>query len=278
MSAQRELRSHHILDGKDALLSDYPRTARGEASAGPSSMPPLPCDSCAGRSLNLCEPLDNVGLRQLLSLGIMRRWKRNEILFRAGDTASSFFKIRDGMVGASHTLDYGRRQIVAVRSTGDCVGYLGSAGRYAFTGQALTDVEACAFDRRGFDSLVARNPRLAAALSRALSQALMQSAQAILVIGKLQSTERLAHFLSEMALVHRRYQAIGSPIRLNLTGIEIADYLGLTFETVSRSFGKLKKRSVVQVVGKNGIIVLNDALLREIGKCEGGEWESAVGY
>ncbi|MDB5488003.1 MAG: transcriptional regulator, Crp/Fnr family [Reyranella sp.] len=213
----------------------------------------------------------------MLALGTMRRWTRHEILFRAGDPMSSFFKIRDGVVAVSRTLDDGRRQIVAVRSAGECVGYLDSAGRYAFEGQALTDVEACSFDRRGFDALVATNPALAGALAEALSQALTQSAEAMLVVGKLRSTERVAHFLAEMVLVHRRSSTAGGPLRLHMNRTEIADYLGLTVETVSRSIGKLKKRSVISLLESDEVIVLNDALLGEIGKSAADEWQSAIG-
>lgn len=207
----------------------------------------------------------------------MKRWKRHEVLFRAGDQMSSFFKIREGIVAVSRTLDDGRRQIVAVRSATECVGYLDSAGRYAFEGHALTDVEACAFDRRGFDALVAENPDLAAALAEALSQALTQAAQAMLVVGKLRSTERVAHFLTEMVHIHRRSYATGGPLRLYMNRTEIADYLGLTFETVSRSIGKLKKRSVISLVDSDEVIVLNGTLLSEIAKAGGHVWRSAIG-
>ena len=113
----------------------------------------LPCDQCVGRSLNLCRPLDEARLRTMLSLGGIRNWKKHDTIFRAGDPMGAFFKIRSGIVAVSRSLDDGRRQIVAVRAPGDCVGYLDNDGRYAFEGEALTDVEACAFDRRGFDDL-----------------------------------------------------------------------------------------------------------------------------
>jgi CRP/FNR family transcriptional regulator len=138
-------------------------------------------------------------------------------------------------------------------------------------------VEACAFDRRGFDALVADNPTLAAALAEALSQALTQSAESMLVVGKLRSTERVAHFLAEMVLVHRRSSAVGAPLRLHMNRTEIADYLGLTVETVSRSIGKLKKRSVISLLESDEVIVLNDALLGQIGKSAADEWRSAIG-
>ena len=98
----------------------------------------------------------------------------------------------------SRSLDDGRRQIVAVRAPGDCVGYLDVGGRYAFEGDALTDVEACAFDRRRFDAFATQHPDLAAAVAETLSAALRQSGEAMLVLGQLKSTERVAHFLAEI--------------------------------------------------------------------------------
>ena len=143
----------------------------------------LPCERCVGRSLNLCKPLDDARLKVMIGLGGIRRWKKREMLFRAGDPMGAFFKIRSGVVAVSRTLDDGRRQIVAVRVAGDCVGYLHVDGRYAFEGEALTEVEACVFNRRRFDAFAAQHPDLAAAVRETLSAALRQSGQAMLVLG-----------------------------------------------------------------------------------------------
>ena len=226
----------------------------------------LPCDQCVGRSLNLCKPLDDARLRRLLSLGGIRHWKRHETLFRAGDPMGAFFKIRKGIVAVSRALDDGRRQIVAVRAPGDCVGYLDNDGKYAFEGEALTDVEACAFDRRGFDAFAADHPDLASAVTEALSSALKQTGQAMLVLGQLRSTERVAHFLCEIDALYRQRHIAGTPLALHMSRGEIGDYLGLTIETVSRSMGKLKKRGLIGLVGSDGIVVLDSEKLRAIGK------------
>ena len=244
----------------------FPRQPRGPALAGSRSVDTLPCDRCIGRSLNLCKPLDDVRLRQLLALGGIRHWKRRETLFRAGDPMGAFFKIRKGIVAVSRALDDGRRQIVAVRAPGDCVGYLDTEGAYAFEGEALTDVEACAFDRRGFDVFAAEHPDLAAAVAEALSSALKQTGQAMLVLGQLKSTERVAHFLCELDSLYRHRHLSGSPMVLHMSRGEIGDYLGLTIETVSRSMGKLKKRGLIGLVGSDGVVVLQGAKLREVGK------------
>ena len=243
-----------------------PGPPRGVAVPGLKPYLSLPCDHCIGRSLNLCKPLADARLRRLLALGSIRHWKRHETLFRAGDPMASFFKIRKGIVAVSRALDDGRRQIVAVRAPGDCVGYLDNDGKYAFEGEALTDVEACAFDRRGFDAFAADHPDLAAAVTEALSSALKQSGQAMLVLGQLNSTERVAHFLCEIDALYRDRHIAGTPLVLHMSRGEIGDYLGLTIETVSRSMGKLKKRGLIGLMGTDGVVVLEGAKLREVGK------------
>lgn len=226
----------------------------------------LPCHRCVGRSLNLCKPLDDTRLAELLSLGGPRRWKKREALFRATDPMGPFFKITMGIVAVSRTLEDGRRQIVAIRAPGDCVGYLEEDGRYAFDGEALTNVEACAFDRRQFDALAARYPDLAAATAEALSKALKQAASAMAVLGQLNATERVAHFLAEINALYRRKILSSEPLSLFMSRSEIADYLGLRIETVSRAIGKLQKRKVICLVESYGIVVLDYKNLREIGK------------
>ena len=231
-------------------------------------MTSLPCDRCVGRSLNLCKPLDGARLQVMLALGGIRRWKKHETVFRAGAPMGAFFKIRSGIVAVSRTLDDGRRQIVAVRAPGDCVGYLENNGKYAFQGQALTDVEACAFDRRGFDAFAAEHPDLAAAVAEALSAALKQSGQDMLVLGRLRSTERVAHFLAEIDTLYRQRAVSSGPLSLKLSRTEIADYLGLTIETVSRAIGKLKCREVIGLLGSDEVVVLDNNKLRQIAKVE----------
>lgn len=187
-------------------------------------------------------------------------------MFRAGDPMGSFFKITKGVVAVSRSLDDGRRQIVALRAPGDCVGYLHEDWKYAFEGDALTDVEACAFDRRQFDTFAAQHPDLAAATANALASALKQTGEAMLVLGQLKSTERVAHFLAELDMLYRERYVATRPLSLLMSRTEIADYLGLTIETVSRAIGKLKNRGIISLVESDEVVVLNYTRLREIGK------------
>lgn len=229
-------------------------------------MEALPCKDCVGRDLNLCKPLDAKRLTELLTLGGPARWKKRQILFRAGDPMGPFFKIRSGVVAVSRVLDDGRRQIVALRAPGDCIGYLEENGLYVFEGHALTDVEACIFDRRLFDAYAAKHADLAAATAETLAAALRQAGHAMMVLGQLKSTERLAHFLIEIDALYRDRGVSGQSLSLFMSRGEIADYLGLTLETVSRAFGKLKKRGIIRLVESDEVVILDREKLCEIGK------------
>lgn len=226
----------------------------------------LPCDTCVGRHMNICKPLQHSRLTQLLDLGGMRSWKKGEMLFRAGDPMGPFFKITAGVVAVSKLLDDGRRQVVALRAAGDCLGYLEENGQYAFEGRALTSVDACFFDRGLFDKFAARNPDLAAATTDALASALRQAGQAMLVLGQMKSVERVAHFLVEIDALYRNRGVHSESLSLLMSRAEIADYLGLTIETVSRALGKLKKKGVIAVGRRDQVMILDRVQLQNIGK------------
>jgi CRP/FNR family transcriptional regulator len=226
----------------------------------------LPCARCVGRHLNLCKPLDDKRLARLLSFGGPRVWPKGATMFRAGEPMGPFFKIRSGIVAVFRVLDDGRRQVVALRAPGDCIGYLEQDGAYSFEVQALTEVEACAFDRRQFDIFAAQNPDLAVATAEELSRALKRAGQAMVVLGQLKSTERVAHFLVEIEALYRERHVGRTPLSLLMNRTQIADYLGLTVETVSRAFGKLREQAVIKLVGNDDVIILDHAKLKDIGK------------
>ncbi len=114
----------------------------------------------------------------------------------------------------------------------------------------------------------AKHPDLAAAVAEALSAALEQSGQHMLVLGQLRSTERVAHFLAEIDTRYRKGAVSSGPLSLKMSRAEIGDYLGLTVETVSRSIGKLKKRDVISLMASDEVVVLDNDKLRQIAKVE----------
>lgn len=234
-----------------------PRVSLSSQSVSPPRRRNLPCTLCPGRSIGICEPLDDDRLAHLLSLGPRQRWSKGELMFQAGEPIGYFHKVTKGVVLIFRSLEDGRRQIVGVHSIGDLCGYLAKDGTYNFSGVALTDVEACSFDRRRFDAFVARNPDLGAALADDMSDKLKRAAENMAVLGQLKSTERVAYFLLQLADVYSRKMGLTEPLHLHLTREQIADHLGLRLETVSRSFTALKNNRLIALVGSDAVSILD---------------------
>jgi CRP/FNR family transcriptional regulator, anaerobic regulatory protein len=225
----------------------------------------LPCDSCPGRTLGICRPLEDQRLAHLLAMGGQRRWTKREFLYRTDDPVQTLYKITKGVVAESRMLDDGRRQIVGIRTIGALCGYPDHEGRYLFSAEALTEVEACSFERTRFNAFVGRHIDLACALAEDTSERLVRASENMTVIGQLKSTERVAHFLVEIFELYARHHD-PQPLAMHFTRHEIADYLGLTLETVSRSFSKLRDLQVIALVGPDSVAILNEKKLTDIAK------------
>jgi CRP/FNR family transcriptional regulator len=194
----------------------------------------------------------------LLALGGRRQWAKREIMYRAGEPVRGFYKIIKGIVAESRTLDDGRRQIIGIRTVGDLCGYPAHKGRYLFSGEPLTAVEVCAFDGHRFGAFMSSHVDLACALVEDISDKLKRATENMMVIGQLRSTERVAHFLVEISELYTSRHIDTQPLTLHLTRHEIADYLGLTLETVSRSFSKLRDMRVIALVGGDAVAILDE--------------------
>jgi len=243
----------------------YPRrpNAVGRLS---ESLPPavkLPCTLCPGREIGICSPLDEAGLAHLLAMGRTVRWKKGETMFRAGDALGMFYKVTKGIVAVHRTLEDGRRQIVAFHTIGDLCGYLENAGTYNFGGDAITDVEACAFDRRKFHAFATQHIGLATALGRDMTDKLKRAAENMAAIGQLNTTERVAYFLLQLGNIYATRLGARPPLHLRLSRQQIAEYLGMKIETVSRSFAKLKTKGLIVLIGLDTVVIQDREKLEE---------------
>jgi CRP-like cAMP-binding protein len=114
--------------------------------------------------------------------------------------------------------------------------------------------------------LVGGHRDLASALSDGVTEKLWRATENMTVLGQLKSTERVAHFLVEMHEVHGASHSGRLSLTLHLTRAEIADYLGLTLETVSRSFSKLRDLHVIALMEGDEVAILNEDRLTGIAK------------
>jgi CRP/FNR family transcriptional regulator len=224
---------------------------------------PLPCDRCIGKQYNVCHLLEPERQRELFETGCRHRWDKRSYLFRAGSPVGAVFKVTSGIVAESRTLADGRRQIIAFFLPGDICGYLETDGRHAFDGEAITTAETCSFNRERFSGFVNRNNDVAEEMRRNLADRLKMAGTHLSVVGQLTSTERVANFVAMMTAAYAARNVQTRPLPLPMKRSDIADYLGLRLETVSRAFSKLRQRSIIDL-NEDEVLILDQAKLNQL--------------
>ena len=176
-----------------------PNGALGIALPAQATVPPIPkCDLCASRSPGISATLGNNVLSPPVAMTGQRLWAKRQELYERNVAADAFYKITRGIVAEYKGFADGRRQIVAIRTVGDICGYPARKGRYVFTGQAITPVEASAFGAEQFRATMERDNAFACGVADEVSERLNQALIRLTVVGQFSALERVAYFIIDM--------------------------------------------------------------------------------
>lgn len=205
------------------------------------------CSDCKVRQLSICAVLAEDELNELASLSHSSRIAAKTTLFTQDEPANAVFNITEGVVRLYRLLPDGRRQIVGFALPGDFLG-LALLDRYGVSADAVTDVRACRVDRKIFTAYLDCKPHFLRRLHEFTSHELSLAQEQMVLLGRRSAEERLAVFLVGLL---KRLTRIGQgsiTLPLPMSRQDIADFLGLTIETVSRTFTKLAKNRTIVVV------------------------------
>ena len=211
------------------------------------------CRDCAVHARAFCAVLDDAALASLDKLHAIVDLGRDDCLYLEGDMAADFFTILSGALRLSNLLPDGRRQITGFVLPGEFVG-LSTAKTYIDNADALTEVRLCRFSRSDLARMGQDYPELDGRLLAMTNDTLTRAREHMLLLGRMTAPEKIAHFLFSLAL---RVQASGQPagqLVLPMSRSDIADFLGLTIETVSRTFTELKSDNVISLPEHNRVL------------------------
>lgn len=179
----------------------------------------------------------------LASIAKIADIRAGQSFIREGDPAAHYVLVTAGTARLCKALPDGRRAITAFAGPGDFLG-LAATGHYAATAEAMEPVRIARYKRAEMAAATVTFPSLAGLMLLALSNELAAAQSHILLLGRMTAREKLAAFLIGRVIGR------GRDLALPFARIDIADYLGLTTETVSRAFSALKR---------DGMIVINHA-------------------
>ncbi len=213
-----------------------------------------PCIDCSVRRLSLCAALDKVELRELERLGRHVHFRSCETVFAQEEITTSFYNLLDGVMRLYKLLPDGRRQIVGFALPGDFLGMTVTA-RHSFSADAIGPVAICRFSRASFARFAADKPHLLRRINELAVRELSQAQDHMVLLGRRSAEEKVATFLIGWRDRLTRHSDLAKTVPLPMSCQDIADYLGLTIETVSRTFTKLERDGVIEILpGSVGLL------------------------
>ena len=223
------------------------------------------CSQCNLRELCLPYGLSEPEVEQLDSaVGARRRIKRQQNLYRAGETFEAIYAIRSGFFKTDVLLEDGRNQVTGFQMAGEILGMDGISGEaHTCNAVALEDSEVCVIPFAQLEHLSREIQTLQHHFHKVMSREIVRDHGVMMLLGTMRAEERLAAFLLNLS---QRFTARGySPaeFHLRMTRDEIGSYLGLKLETVSRAFSHFQEDGLISVQQKH-IVILDHAGLKQL--------------
>lgn len=221
------------------------------------------CVSCEARHNGICGALQPDQLMMLARSSTKLKAQAGQELVGEAELIDSYSNVLSGVVKLMKVMADGRQQIVGLQFAPDFLGRPFEA-ESAVTAEAATDVQLCSFPRGTLERMIAEQPGLEHRLLRQTLKELDQARDWMVTLGRKTAAEKVASFVLMIARNFDPADASGNgdvAFDLPLSRAEIADFLGLTIETVSRQLTRLHGDGVIKVERNRRVIVDDLGLL-----------------
>ena len=223
------------------------------------------CSLCKIRSYSFCRCLNDDQLEIFSKVSFEKKFTDKENIFLQNDPSTHLYNITEGNVKIYQLLDDGRIQIIGFLYPGDFFGTYKN-NKYNYSAEAIGNLRVCVFDQRVLDKYMDQNPILAKELLNETSYELTLAQDRMTVMGRLNAIEKIAIFLINISNQRKRIGWQSNPISLSMARQDIADYLGLTIETVSREISKLKTSNIIKIISSKQLFINDIEKLKQISK------------
>ena len=222
------------------------------------------CGNCVVRHISLCSHISPADLADFQALSKRSRFDRGRVVIEQDGLVNRVLIITRGVVKLYRAMPNGKRQVTGFLGSGDLLGSIKRSANAFCTAQAITDLEVCGFKKEPFSEFLRVHPSLCfALLVTAMDEIEAQYDHSILLSRKA-APERLAAFL---LLIGRRWKKDGEDPNLVHTLMprhDIADHLGVTSETISRTFSRFKADGLINIIDGKSVLLTNTPRLRQL--------------
>ncbi len=221
------------------------------------------CRSCEIRHLAICSALDESELFRLNAIVGHIHLEPGETLFYEGDEPGYVYTVASGTIRLHKLLPDGRRQITGFVMPGDILG-LATRHGFSYSAEAVTEAGVCRYATRKLEALFDEFPKLEKRLLSKARDELAVAQDQMLLLGRKTPAEKIASFLLGLSRRAERWDLPSNPVLLPMNRSDIADYLGLKVETVSRTFTRLKSQGIIALPQSHRVVLVDRERLEDL--------------
>lgn len=228
--------------------------------------PSIPCIDCTSRRNCLHKTLDVDRLEKLPNQYVHKfKIKKGDPIFHSGDDIHSIYNMKIGFAKVEYALPNGQHQINQFAIPGDLLGLDGIAdGKHHLDAYALSDGEVCGISFSQLKNIMKLDSDISSLIERSMSEALNSTQEHIFSLGTHGAEEKLAYFLIDYRNRLSRLSLRTDTLRLPMSREDLRSYLGVTIETLSRSFTYLENNGFIRVKNREIIFIDSTGLERFI--------------
>lgn len=222
------------------------------------------CRHCVVRHISLCSHVGEAELEKFQALSRRKRFDRGKIVLEQDQKIQDIYVITRGLVRLYRHLSSGKRQIVGFLGPGDLLGSIKRKSGAHCAAQAITEIDVCCFKKASFSEFLMKHPNLCYALLVTAMDEIEAQYEHSMLLGRKQAPERLAAFI---LLLNRRWvkeHEDENLVHIEMSRNDIGDHLGLTSETISRTFSQFKAAGLIQIIDSKRILLKNHSRLQQL--------------
>lgn len=229
----------------------------------------LKCETCqhvlCARSVPIFSVLDHEEIKKVVSLIVRKKYSKGEVVVMEGSYPESLIIIKKGRVKAFRYTSEGKEQILYIFSEGDFLGEknLLRNQQVSYNVEALEDTNVCIIKKKEFQNLLLEHPTIGFKIIEELCARIERLENAVQSMGTKSVESRVNEVLLEFSKKYGKETKMGLEVQLPLSREGIANYIGVTRETVSRKFSHLQDEGVIQMIGNKKVIIIDRAKLEE---------------
>lgn len=225
------------------------------------------CMSCDARARAICNTLDCQELLRLNDIAQAKIFRANQVILSEGESTRSVFNIVSGVVRLSRLLSDGRRVVTGFLFPGDFLG-ISLDGVNSVTAEAIGEVATCKMEWNKLQNLFEDIPKLEHRLLQMTVGEVINGRDHMMLLARKTLRERMATFLLKFEEYLREADSEPSTLKLPMSRADIADYLGVTVETISRCLAAMAEEGLIQLLSPRRIAILSREAVAEIAEGE----------